>query len=110
MNGSAPNCSATGSHVDVVRKLRPNFCVASEAPRASCQPIRNTSTTTVNAMARVSHSNALSANGDGLDIRSETEVSGIDIGAAKDMAMKKRQAPTSKFQGRSNNQSLRTTR
>ena len=27
MNGSAPNCPATGSHVSVCQKLRPNFWI-----------------------------------------------------------------------------------
>src|SRR5437667_11882032 len=73
MNGSAPNCSATGSHVDVMRKLNPNFWIASEEPRASCQPMRTISKTTANAIVSVSHLKASSPNRDGGVMRSRTE-------------------------------------
>src|SRR5438309_11834711 len=65
INGRAPNWSATGSHVDVTRKWNPNFLIASTDPCHSSQPIRITSTTTVSAMANVSHSNALSPKREG---------------------------------------------
>src|SRR4029450_93729 len=65
MNGSAPNCSATGSQVDVVRKWKPNFLSASEDPSQSCHPIKITNTTTASAIPSVSHSNALSPKRDG---------------------------------------------
>src|SRR2546423_4039842 len=82
MNGSAPYCSATGSQVDVVRKLNPNFWIDIDAPRANCQPMRIPSTRTETAIASVSHSNALSANRDGGRIRARTAFSSIDICAA----------------------------
>src|SRR5262245_42680496 len=69
MKGSAPNSSATGSQVDVVRKRSPNFLMASKDPLESSHPTRMMSTTTANAIASVSHSNALSPNRDGGDIR-----------------------------------------
>src|SRR5262249_34782564 len=69
MKGSAPNCSATGSQVDVTRKCTPNFFMASKDPAQSSQPTKIMSSTTANAMASVSHSNALSPNRDGRDIR-----------------------------------------
>src|SRR5258708_20965596 len=65
MNGRAQNRPATGSHVDVVRKEKPNRRIANDEPRASCQPTRKTSTTTASAIASVSHSNALSPKRDG---------------------------------------------
>src|SRR5215831_12134570 len=65
INGKAPNCSATGSHVDVTRKWNPNFLMASVEPCHSCQPVKTISTITVRAMASVSHSNALSPKRDG---------------------------------------------
>src|SRR5262245_25637124 len=68
MKGSAPNCSATGSQVDVVRKCTPNFFMASKDPAQSSQPTKIMSSTTANAIASVSHSNALSPNRDGGDI------------------------------------------
>src|SRR5215470_3438235 len=69
MKGSAPNCSATGSQVDVTRKRTPNFFMASKDPLQSSQPTKIMSSTTANAIASVSHSNALSPNRDGRDIR-----------------------------------------
>ena len=60
INGRAPNWSATGSQVDVTRKWNPNFLMAPTDPIHSSHPVRITSTTTVSAMAHVSHSNALS--------------------------------------------------
>src|SRR5438093_1290252 len=65
IKGSAPNCSATGSQVDVVRKRKPNFLIASEEPFQSCQPIKMMSTTTASAIVSVSNSNALSPKRDG---------------------------------------------
>ena len=82
MNGNAPNCSATGSHVDVTRKWKPNFLIATDDPIQSCQPIRIISTTTAIAMASVSHSNALSPKRDGDTILSWTERSSTAIDAA----------------------------
>src|ERR1043166_3426902 len=69
MKGSAPNCSATGSQVDVTRKPTPNFFMASKDPLQSCQPTKIMSSTTAKAIASVSHSKALSPNRDGGDIR-----------------------------------------
>src|SRR5437667_5717534 len=73
MNGSAPNCSATGSQVDVARKWNPNLLIAREEPFANCQPTRNTSAATASAIASVKYSNALSPKRDGGDIRATTE-------------------------------------
>src|SRR5205814_6277754 len=81
INGSAPNCSATGSHVDVVRKRKPNFLMASEDPIHNSHPIKMTSTTTADAIARVSHSNALSPNRDGGAILSRAELSATETEA-----------------------------
>src|SRR5262249_36036417 len=69
MNGNAPNSSATGSQVDVTRNRTPNFFMASRDPLQSSQPTKTMSNTTANAIASVSHSNALSPNRDGGDIR-----------------------------------------
>src|SRR6266850_4071963 len=82
MNGSAPNCSATGSHVDVVRKWKPNFLMASEDPTHNSHPIRMTSTTTADAIASVSHSNARSPNRDGGAMRCCAGLSVIGTEAA----------------------------
>src|SRR5947199_4738871 len=82
MKGSAPNCSATGSQVDVTRKSKPNFSIATEDPIQSCQPIRIISTTTASAIASVSHSNALSPKRDGDAMRAWTERSSTAIDAA----------------------------
>src|SRR5207253_3057804 len=63
----------TGSQVDVVRKWNPNFWMASEDPRQSCQPVKMMSTTTAIAMARVSHWNALSPKREGGAIARATD-------------------------------------
>src|ERR1700720_1183739 len=47
--------------------------MASDEPRASCQPTRKTSATTASAIASVSHSNALSPKRDGGFILAATE-------------------------------------
>src|SRR5437016_10161228 len=90
MKGNAPNCSATGSQVEVARKWNPNFLIASDEPRANCQPTRKISATTASAMASVIHSNALSPKGDGRDIRVTTERSASgEIGGSTATAMVK---------------------
>ena len=38
MSGNAPNRSATGSQVDSVMKLKPNWLIASEAPCTAPKP------------------------------------------------------------------------
>ena len=45
INGSAPNCSCTGSHSTESRKLKPNFCAPAREPCQSSQPTSTTSTT-----------------------------------------------------------------
>src|ERR1700693_298077 len=79
MKGKAPNCSATGSHVEVVRNRKPNFWIASDEPRASCHPIKKTSKMTTSAIPSVSHSKALSPNRDGGAILAGAALTWIDI-------------------------------
>jgi hypothetical protein len=59
--------------VEVTRKWNPNFLTASTDPFQSSHPIKIISTTTVNAMANVSHSNALSPKRDGRLIAAAAE-------------------------------------
>src|SRR5215470_2273706 len=82
MNGNAPNCSATGSHVEAVRKWNPNFLMASVHPCHSCHPVKIIRTTTVSAIASVSHSNAWSPSRDGAPILVCAEGSSIAMDAA----------------------------
>src|SRR5262245_29273263 len=56
--------------------------MASEDPIHNSHPIRMTSTTTVDAIASVSHSNARSPNRDGGAIRSRAGLSAIETEAA----------------------------
>src|SRR6266542_2020772 len=79
MNGNAPNCSVTGSQVEVVRKPRPNFLSATEDPCQSCHPSKVTSTITASAIASVRHLNALSPNRDGGAMCARAERSSMDM-------------------------------
>ena len=54
-------------------KMNPNFWTASKDPRQSCQPVRMMSRTTASAIARVSHSNALSPKREGGAIARATD-------------------------------------
>ena len=56
--------------------------MASEDPTHNSHPIRMTSTTTEDAIASVSHSNALSPNRDGGAMRSRAGLSAIETEAA----------------------------
>ena len=53
MNGRAPNSPATGSHVVVRQKLRPNFSIDIIDWRASSTPIATTMTMRTSANAPV---------------------------------------------------------
>src|SRR5262245_45070239 len=81
MKGSAPKSSATGSQVELVKKLKPNLRTASIESRASCQPTKKTSNTTAAAIAMVSHSNARSPKRDGGAITSDTRRSTAGMSA-----------------------------
>src|SRR5437773_12180887 len=63
MNGSAPNCSFTGSHLELMRKRAPNFWRARWDPRQSSIPIRTIKANTDNAISNVSHLKARSPSG-----------------------------------------------
>src|ERR1700726_423281 len=78
INGNAPKCSVTGSQVEVTRKWNPNFSMASDEPRANCQPTRNTNNTTTSAMVSAKASKALSPNLEGGFIFAATAPSSPD--------------------------------